>query len=442
MKTKSVKYLLLATLLFYSGCTTLKRYNCVSSNVTDNSVADVNLFGFRLSDSNPPATGKTLWDLSADAQSQLIKILNNRYPDNQLFREAMNFRYSENRSDFHPEDYLNKDLRLIFSVSRSHEFLKKSSEGYVISPADRIEHLKITLSLPAGTPFHFKGWNMYSTEYGTIDIGDYSFSRTIDLDASAGLTAGKDDNKADLSAGGKSSVTKKEDQKLKYRYLKLNGRINSNKIEMEEEGTRETDLAGNIIADVSIEFDPFSETVTVFSGLTDSTGKPRDADKLSVRFSEENVPLIETIADTIYAEMKLDYIYRNVAGREKTFSEWDDRIRFINGTVIKKIPILTARDYVPGFYCIGAAGYGNERELIRLESSAGKGHNLIFRSYAEAVSFYDWLEWYFMSSQNRKKGLTIGIYSVMWHEKELTESNFSGENSPEILPYYFGDKFF
>jgi hypothetical protein len=92
MKTKSIKYFLLVSLLIFSGCTTLKRYNCVSSNVTDNSVADVNLFGFRLSDSNPPASGKSLWDLSADAQSQLIKILNSRYPDNGLFREAMNFR--------------------------------------------------------------------------------------------------------------------------------------------------------------------------------------------------------------------------------------------------------------------------------------------------------------------------------------------------------------
>jgi hypothetical protein len=442
MKTKSVKYLLLATLLFYSGCTTLKRYNCVSSNVTDNSVADVNLFGFRLSDSNPPASGKTLWDLSADAQSQLIKILNNRYTDNDLFREAMNFRYSDNQSDFHPDDYLNKDLRLIFSVSRSHEFLKKSSGGFVISPADRIDYLKITLSLPDGTPFHFRGWNMYSTEYGSIDIGDFSFSRTIDLDASAGLTAGKDNNKAELSAGGKSSATRKEEQKLKYRYLKINGKINSNKIEMEEEGSRETDLAGNIIADVTIEFNGFPETVAVISGLTDSTGKLSDANKLEVRFSEENVPLMETIADTIYAEMRLDYIYRNVAGREKTFPEWDDRIRFINGVVIKKIPVLAARDYVPGFYCIGAENAGKARELISLESPEGKGHKLIFRSYTEAVSFYDWLEWYFRSSRNRKNGLTIGIFSVKCGEKELTESNFSGEHSPEILPYYFGDKFF
>ena len=106
MKTISGKYLFLFSLLFISGCTTLKRYNSVLPRVTDNSVADVNLFGFRLSDPNPSAQGKTLWDLSADAQSQLIKILNNRYPDNQLFREAMNFRYSENQSDFHPEDYL------------------------------------------------------------------------------------------------------------------------------------------------------------------------------------------------------------------------------------------------------------------------------------------------------------------------------------------------
>ena len=42
---------------------------------------------------------------------------------------------------------------------------------------------------------------------------------------------------------------------------------------MEEEGTREIDLTGNIMTDVSLEFERFPEMLTDFSGLKDSSGR-------------------------------------------------------------------------------------------------------------------------------------------------------------------------
>ncbi|MCU0388505.1 MAG: hypothetical protein MUE71_07860, partial [Chitinophagaceae bacterium] len=77
---------------------------------------------------------------------------------------------------------------------RSHDYFTLSPDGSTLSAADRIEYLKIALSVPRETPFHFTGWNLFSTEYGTIDIADISFSRTIELGATAGLTTGKDAN--------------------------------------------------------------------------------------------------------------------------------------------------------------------------------------------------------------------------------------------------------
>ena len=441
MKNKSSILILILSALISAGCTTVKRYHSVLPKVTDNTVAGIDLFGFRLSESKSSLSGKSLWDLSADAQSQFIKILNGRYPDNLRFREAMNFKYFYNTVDLGSDDYVTKDLRLVFSVSRRHDYFVENLSGVILSPADRIEYLKITLEVPEETPFHFTGWNMYSTEYGTVDIADISFSRSIDLDASAALTTGKDDNKGELSAGGKSSVTRKEDQSLKYRFLKLNGRIGNKKIEMEEEGTRETDLTGNIIADVSLEFDKFPETATVFSGLSDTTGKPCEPDKVSVRFEEVDVPLMEDIEDTIYAEMRLDYLYRNVVNNGKTFPEWDDRIRYINGSVIKKIPILTTKDYVPGFCCIGSASENDERDLITLESPAGKSYTLIFRSYGEAIVFYDWLDWYFKSQGNMDKGIRIGMYIIKYRGSELTGKIFEGESTLRVFPYYLQDNY-
>ncbi len=173
-----------------------------------------------------------------------------------------------------PESYINKDLRMIFSVSRQRNTGDKDNPpGIELSPADRIEYLKITLSIPDHQGFRFTGWNMFTTEYGTLDIADVSFSRSIEIDASGVLTTERTASADELSAGGKSSASRREDQEIKYRYLKLNGRINSNSVEMEEEGTRETDLTGNIMADIAIEFERFPEIITDFEGLTDSSGR-------------------------------------------------------------------------------------------------------------------------------------------------------------------------
>ena len=49
----------------------------------------------------------------------------------------------------------------------------------------------------------------------------------------------------------------------------------------------------------------------------------------------------------------MDYVFRNVISGQKTFPEWDDRVKYYNGSVSKTIPLFTSDDYVPDFYCIG-----------------------------------------------------------------------------------------
>ncbi len=39
----------------------------------------------------------------------------------------------------------------------------------------------------------------------------------------------------------------------------------------------------------------------------------------------------------------MDYIYRNVVSGQKTFPEWDDRVRYYSGTVSKRVPLFTCR---------------------------------------------------------------------------------------------------
>ncbi len=416
------------------SCTTLKRYSSIQTSAADNTLASIDLFGFRLSAAKQEDGNKTLWDLSADAQSQFIKILNTRYPDNEQFLKAMSFKYMEAEAPPLPYDYISKDLRLVFSVSKQRDYGKKDNISVAeLSPADRIEYLKITLCIPDEYGVRFTGWNMFTTEYGSIDIADVSFSRSLELDASGLLLSDNKKTGREVSAGGKTSASRKEDQEIKYRYLKLNGRINNNEIEMEEEGTREIDLTGNITADLSLEFEKFPEMITDFSGLKDSSGRFNKPDKLKIQHSYAVVPRMENVKDTLFAELKMDYVFRNVISGQKTFPEWDDKVKYYNGSVSKTIALFSPGDYVPDFYGIGTDRDSDTKNFIKISSPGDKEYNLVFRNYLDAAAFYEWLADYFNRTENRNKYPDIGGYRLKFRDNDLVNEMFEGFS---IIPFY------
>jgi hypothetical protein len=426
-----------AVALITCSCTTLKRYDSVQSSGTDNNLANIDLFGFEVSRARPETGIRTLWDLSADAQSQFIKILNSRFPDNEKFIKALSYEYLKPNTALIPDDYTSRDMRMVFSVSKRLGFGERNSPpGFNLSPADRIEYLKISLTLPENPGVKFKSWNMFTTDYGSINIADVSFSRNLEIDASGLISAGNKVAAEELSAAGKSSTTRKEDQGLQYRYLRLNGKINNKSIELEEEGTREIDLTGNIMADVRVEFDRFPEMLTEISGLKDSTGHFNASEKLLLLNSETFIPDMKHIKDTIFADLRMDYLFRNVLKGQKTFPEWDDRVKYVKGRVSKRIPILTSSDYVPEFYCIGTNMPPNERKVIKLTASGNREYDVIFDSRAEATAFYDWMVHYFSQLPNKGKQLKIGEFVLRFADSDLTNDVFFMHAGLKVMPCY------
>ena len=434
MKSKTLPLLLILGINIIFSCSTLKRYSSVQPTGTDNTLASIDLFGFRLSESKAENGNKTLWDLSADAQSQFIKILNVRYPENEKFLQAMSFEYLMADAPSLPQNYVNKDLRMIFSIGKQRDYGNKDNPSRLeLSPADRIEYLKITLLIPDDSRVRFTGWNMFTTEYGSIDIADISFSRSLEIDASGLLSMGKKEMGGELSAGGKSSANRREDQEIKYRYLKLNGRISNHEIQMEEEGTREIDLTGNIMADISMEFERFPELITDFFSLKDSTGRYNEPEKIKIHHTEAVIPRMENVKDTVFADLRMDYVFRNVVNGQKTFPEWDDRVKFYKGSVSKTIPLFTSNDYVPDFYCIGTGNLTDMRNIIKISSPGGKEYNLIFRTYKDAGVFYEWLADYLTRAENRNKTVSIGGYRLKFGNEDLKSEMVTGFS---LLPCY------
>jgi hypothetical protein len=432
MGNRLIKILVVVLLICSTSCTSLKRYKSLKISGIDSTLADINLFGTRLSQPEPDNTAKSLWDLSADAQSQFIKILNARYPDNDKFLSSLSNEYMEGEEEVLTDNYVRKDLRLVFSVSKKRDYTKP--DGFHqsgLSPADRLEYLKISVIIK-DTCLKFRGWNMYATEYGAIDIGDVSFTRSLDLTASAS-GAGKK-NGPDLSAETGTSVSRKEDQQVKYRYIMLNGRLSDQAIEMEEEGTREIDLTGNIIAEVAVEFESTGEMVTKIKGIKDSSGVFNPPEKLSLSTFVVDVPDIGKIKDGIEAVLKMDFVYRNVKKGRKSFPEWDDRVKYYTGSVMKPVLLLTDRDYVPGFFSIGLGQGENRKEFLTLKKWTGESYPLVFRTYGEAADFYEWLVWF--NGKNKSKPFKIGDCFLQFRGKDLT-SDIIMESLFGIVPYYW-----
>ncbi|RLD93973.1 MAG: hypothetical protein DRJ29_07350, partial [Bacteroidetes bacterium] len=67
----------------------MKRFKSVEYIGEDNSLVEVELFNARISDEPVAVREKNLWTLSANAQTRLVQILDERYPDNEQFMSAM-----------------------------------------------------------------------------------------------------------------------------------------------------------------------------------------------------------------------------------------------------------------------------------------------------------------------------------------------------------------
>jgi len=180
------KILLLAgllLLLLVSACTSVKRFKSAEYKGNDNALVDVELFSSRLAAESVSHKEMHLWSLSANAQTRLVQILDERYPDNARFISAMSKNYQLS-GDSPVEDFTRKELLMVFSINKQRDYHSINDPAGRFSPADRIEYLKLTIEIPEENNLKFTRWNRYTTEYGEMEIADVSFSRSLELDAS------------------------------------------------------------------------------------------------------------------------------------------------------------------------------------------------------------------------------------------------------------------
>ena len=124
----------------------------------------------------------------------------------------------------------------------------------------------------------------------------------------------------------------------------------------------------------------------------------------------------------------------NVIKKEKTFPEWDDRIRYINGSVVKRVPVLTARDYVPRFCAIGATREDGPGEFVWIRKNESLTIPMIFKSYSDANAFLEYLL-RIGSDKGLSDSIMPGGFPLIFRKKILNKSDI-GTQGLEIIPYY------
>ena len=402
-------------LVILGGCTSVKRFKSAAYKGEDNSLVDVELFNTRLSTEALAMKEKNLWTLSANAQTRLIQILDERYPENEQFIRVLsgNFGYDEAEEVL----YTRKDLRMVFTISKNRDYSLLNDPKGRFSPADRIEYFSLSLEIPENYRLRFHEWNRYGTEYGEIHIADVGFSRNLDLSMDA--TPGG------VGVESSTSLGKNEKQEVSRRFMKLNGSITDHKVLMEAEGNREVDLTGNVTAEVSLQFDTFPEVLMEPVFMSGAEGNKILSD---LKFMDVLVPAMEDAPDTIFADMRLSYVYRHVDSGWLTFAEWDDRVEYYQGNLVRKVPLFLKKDYLPPFFCIGT-DFGT-RQLLKLQKDVEKEYLLQFGSYKDASAFLEWL-------QNHARivpGVNfMGDWELLYQGESITEDKV---HPLRVLPVY------
>jgi len=414
-------FLITGVLLLFvlNSCTTVKRFKSAEYKGEDNKLVNVELFNTRLSAEPGNIQEKNLWTLSANAQTRLVQILDERYPDNEQFMEVLSGTYGSNKLPV--EAYTRKDLRMVFSVSKSRDYTRLNDARGRFSPADRIEYLRLSLEIPESYRLRFHEWNRYTTEYGEIDIADVSFSKNLDLTL--------DGSSATLDMRTEARLGRNEKQGISKRYLKLNGSISDFRAVIESEGTREVDLTGNVVADVSLAFAGFPELLMV-PVFADTGAIDGMEEVLALKFVEALVPAMEDAPDTLFANLTLDYIYRHVQSGWKTFAEWDDGVEYYQGRVSKKVALFLKKDYLPSFFCIGSDQ--GARSELKFRISPEKEYLLQFRDRQDASRFLQWMQ---NPERQQAEPVFIGNSKLLYKGEPITPGELV-RNQLKVMPVF------
>jgi hypothetical protein len=446
--------IILGLAMLTGACSTVKRYSSVDNTQKEKPVflsagdneenirVRMDISDSKISNPAPSSEGKSLWDLGNEGQKELLDILSQRFKDNDKFTDILNNQYlSDDGGGGGTIDYVRKNVRIVFSISRWHPYdIMGKVNGF--SPADRIEYLKYKLTLDdSASTIKFTSWNRYGTAYGSVNIADVNFQESLSASAGAGSEAGIITGGSGSGAGVSASASKTESQKVRYRYIQLNGSISSKSLQLESEGTREVDLAGNVTADVTMEFDAFPEVLYALSKTKTDSGIFLQPGEVHLNETVALVPK-ETTIHNIRAMLTYNYAYRHVEKGDKTFFEWDDKVKYVTGTVNKEVTLMKAKDILPPFCCLKfqCDSSIHNKNFIKIRNlAAGLGvqeTNLAFANRSAANTFITWLVSYKCPPAELNQPIRLKNGYALWYNGSFLRRQRILDNQDQLAEIF------
>lgn len=380
--------------------TTLSRFNTMARTTQYNNVVKINVFAMPVTKPKDEQVVKTVFDLTDRGQEAL---LNNKSIAES--KELLNSKFQEKpQQQDKIIDLTKRQIRLIFSVSRTPDYSKKTFSAY-----DRVEDLRYTVKLDTSivnNSVKFKSWNRFNTEYGTLDIGTLEFNQsfnasldvtgTIGASVSGSSTAKKDEENSttngysfgpSVSATGKLGYNKsrKENQSIKQRFIQLTGSINEKEFSIHQQGTRETELAGNSSIDLEIELPKDVEFFATFKSLFKADGTPVAPANIGFSTNRYYIPDANLIrSEGVMAKLDYNYVIRHIKKKANTFPEYDDRVSFIIGKDSMYVTLIDKKSLLQPMY------YISFEDSLNLTYDGCK-RAVYFLSFEEASEFKTWL---------------------------------------------------
>jgi len=271
---------------------------------------------------DPGSSSPLLWpsSLSDRAQAEVVKVLGSAIPPAKL-REAL---VVPKKAPARMIDLTRFERRVVASIEYS------SAE-----PADRLDRvdLRVRFEDRSNPSARFDSWNHFTTKYQTVDLGDVKATQARESTFNLKFTPEQIQEVAEASSGWKASRSLEEVTSLQQRFIESSGILSGKEARLIQQGAAGMDLMGNVTMDVQISVGEPSEIVSVqvaaLSDLTMPDGRPNEAPKVGLRYSEMSFVDMDHCGP-VRANASLRARLRHVFDGGETFLEGDDVVAFKN----------------------------------------------------------------------------------------------------------------
>lgn len=219
--------------------------------------------------------------------------------------------------------------------------------GDLSKPADRVDRLKVMLTLPKNK-VRFATWDRFDSAYGSINLGTAVFTQTDkvsighDATGTRNLPQSAGSEVTLFKLGAESTDQLQETMNYAVRRLTIGGALSDRVATIVQEGGPYLNLLGTSTATLTLALEPRPDSPPLYRLGLVSDGKPNKPASVTIERCESQFPARTEIDATVEG----DAMVRLVGNGDGTISEGDDSIEMkkISFDNKNKIKLLSKDD--------------------------------------------------------------------------------------------------